>query len=166
MEQSLQISRTVRLDEEARQQLLQLWNAEYPAKLSFNSLLEFDAYLEKLEELKHFLLRNDAGTIHGWAFTFIREQEKWFAVILTGELQGKGWGRRMVEVLQQSEKVLNGWVIDHNNDLKLNGQSYTSPLKFYQKLGFEVLSEVRLELDKISAVKIRWLPSAGKENID
>jgi hypothetical protein len=51
---------------------------------------------------------------------------------------------------------LNGWVIDHNNDRKKNGLIYVSPLKFYEKCGFEIQNYMRLELDKISAVKIKW----------
>jgi hypothetical protein len=33
-------------------------------------------------------------------------------------------------------------------------------------LGFEVVKEVRLELDKISAVKIRWVASAGTKKAE
>jgi ribosomal protein S18 acetylase RimI-like enzyme len=166
MKEDLQIYRTVHLDKEARQQLLQLWNAEYPAKLAYNSLLEFDAYLEELSGPTYFLLKNDFGLIHGWGFTFEREDKKWFGVILSGAVQGQGWGRKMLDALKQSEKELNGWVIDHDNERKTNGQSYTSPLKFYEKLGFEVVKEVRLELDKISAVKIRWVASAGTKKAE
>ena len=62
----------------------------------------------------------------------------------------------MLDEIKNNEPVLNGWVIDHNNDKKKNGQQYISPLKFYEKCGFGILSDVRLELDKISAVKIKW----------
>ncbi|MFT4741942.1 MAG: hypothetical protein ACI9L9_002739, partial [Marivirga sp.] len=50
----------------------------------------------------------------------------------------------------------NGWVIDHSNERKSNGRLYISPLNFYLKNGFKKLSRNRLELDKISAVKIKW----------
>jgi GNAT superfamily N-acetyltransferase len=166
MKEDLQIYRTVHLDKGARQQLLQLWNAEYPAKLAYNSLLEFEGYLEELSCPTHFLLTNDSALIRGWAFTFEREDKKWFGVILSGAVQGQGWGRKMLDALKQSENELNGWVIDHNNERKINGQSYSSPLKFYEKLGFEVVKEVRLELDKISAVKIRWVASAGTKKAE
>lgn len=62
----------------------------------------------------------------------------------------------MLDKIKNNEKALNGWVIDHNNDKKKNGQHYISPLKFYEKCDFRVLSDIRLELDKISAVKIKW----------
>jgi hypothetical protein len=32
-----------------------------------------------------------------------------------------------------------------------------SPLGFYQKCDFEIIKTDRLELDKISAVKIKWI---------
>ena len=63
----------------------------------------------------------------------------------------------MVDELKQVEPILNGWVIDHNNDKKINGLTYFSPLKFYEKCGFEIQTDNRLELDKISAVKIKWV---------
>jgi hypothetical protein len=56
---------------------------------------------------------------------------------------------------------LNGWVIDHNNDKRKDGLIYISPLKFYEKCGFEIQSDIRLELDNISAVKIKW--TKGKQ---
>ena len=67
-----------------------------------------------------------------------------------------GLGRKMLDKIKQSEYVLNGWVIDHYNDKKKNGQTYTSPSSFYEKCDFEILKKERLELDKISAVKIKW----------
>jgi hypothetical protein len=59
----------------------------------------------------------------------------------------------MLDKLIQTELVLNDLVTDHNNDTKINGQQYSSLIKFYEKCGFEILNDVRLELDKISAVK-------------
>lgn len=156
MKEDLKILQTVELNEQAKKQVLDLWNNEYPEKLSYNNLTDFDNYLQNLSNLTHFLLSNDENKILGWALTFERDSEKWFAIILSEKIKGKGLGRRMLDKLKQEEKVLNGWVIDHNNDMKSNGQPYPSPLKFYEKCGFETLSKVRLELDKISAVKIKW----------
>ena len=83
--------------------------------------------------------------------------KKWFAIILSEKIKGKGFGRKMLDVLKQNETVLNGWVIEHNNDQKIIGKYYLSPLQFYGKCGFEILTTERLELDKISAVKIKWI---------
>ena len=94
--------------------------------------------------------------IKGWYFDFIRNNEKWFAIILDSKIQGKGYGTKLLELAKQKENVLNGWVIDHNRDKKKNGASYISPMNFYLKSGFEKLAKNRLESEKISAVKIIW----------
>lgn len=156
MIESLKIVQTTELNEQAKKQVFDLWNNEYPEKFSYNNLTDFDDYLQNLSNLTHFLLTSDESLILGWALTFDRENEKWFAIILSEKIKGKGLGRKMLEKLKQVEHVLNGWVIDHDNDKKTNGQLYASPLKFYEKCGFEILKEVRFELDKISAVKIKW----------
>ncbi|QLC65679.1 GNAT family N-acetyltransferase [Flavobacterium sp. LPB0248] len=156
MIENIEIIQTTELNEQAKKQVLDLWNREYPEKLSYNSLTEFDNYLQNLNNLKHFLLTSDIGLILGWALTFDRDNEKWFAIILSEKIKGNGLGRKMLDKIKNTELVLNGWVIDHNKDKKKNGQEYISPLKFYEKCGFRILKDVRLELDKISAVKIKW----------
>ena len=156
MTENLEIIQITELNEQAKKQVLDLWNSEYPEKLSYNSLTEFDDYLQNLTNQTHFLLTSGEDLILGWALTFDRDNEKWFAIILSEKVKGQGFGRKMLDELKQVEQILNGWVIDHNNDKIKNGQQYVSPLKFYEKCGFEIQSEVRLELDKISAVKIKW----------
>lgn len=156
MPENLKIITTTILSEEQKKQILDLWNREYPEKLCYNSLADFDEYFEKLTNHQHFLLTNNENKIKGWAFTFNRENEKWFAIILAEELQGKGFGRKMLDQLKEHESILNGWVIDHDNDLKKNGEFYQSPVKFYEKCDFEILNDERIELPKISAVKISW----------
>ena len=156
MTANFEIIQTTELNEQVKQQVLDLWNSEYPEKLAYNSLTEFDIYLLNLTNLKHFLLTNETNYIFGWAFTFDRDSEKWFAIILSEKIKGKGYGRKMLEKLKQEEPILNGWAIDHNNYMKKNGLIYVSPLKFYEKCGFEIQTDIRLELDTISAVKIKW----------
>lgn len=144
-----------RLDLEQKRQILQLWNNEYPEKLAYKNLEGFENYLEKLHNVNHFLL-TDNEEIHGWAITFMRDSEIWFAIILSGNIHGEGWGTKMLNELKQNKTELNGWVIDHNNDKKINGEFYKSPLEFYLKNEFKVLSDIRLELEIMSAVKIKW----------
>jgi hypothetical protein len=55
--------------------LYQLWNTEYPEKLSFQTIDCFD-YLTTLSKTKHYLLIDKQ--IKGWAFTFFRDDEDWF----------------------------------------------------------------------------------------
>jgi GNAT superfamily N-acetyltransferase len=156
MTENFKIIQSSELNEQSKQQLLDLWNNEYPEKISYNSLIEFDYYLQNLNNLNHFLLTDNSDIILGWAMVFDRDNEKWFAIILSEKLQRKGLGRKMLDELKQVEPILNGWVIDHNNDKKKNGLTYFTPLGFYKKNGFEIQTDIRLELDKISAVKIKW----------
>lgn len=152
----MKITTTNHLATEQKQQILQLWNNEYPEKLAYKNIEAFENYLEKLNKVNHVLLTDNKEKIHGWAITFVRDNETWFAIILSENLHGKGWGRKVLNELKQNKNELNGWVIDHNNDRKINGEFYKSPLEFYIKNEFEVLSDIRLELEIMSAVKIKW----------
>ncbi|MCD1116275.1 GNAT family N-acetyltransferase [Chryseobacterium turcicum] len=151
----MKISSTTFLNSEQKHQILHLWNNEYPEKLAYQNIDSFESYLEKLNEVNHFILA-DEDKIYGWAITFIREHETWFAIILSENLHGQGWGTKVLNELKQNKNELNGWVIDHSNDKKLNGNFYKSPLEFYIKNDFKVLSDTRLELEIMSAVKIKW----------
>lgn len=147
------------LNSDQKTSVLNLWNEEYPAQLSFKSVNEFNVYLSNLSYQKHYLLYNSTSETIGWGFEFVREQEKWFAIIVKGVCHGSGHGTRILDKLKDNNSVLNGWVIDHNRDLKLDGKNYPSPLEFYLKNHFKIISQVRLELEKISAVKIIWTES-------
>ena len=137
-------------------EVFELWNNEYPEKLSYKEKGEFDTYLKALKEQSHILLVDINKKIKGWYFDFKRENEKWFAIILDSEIHGKGLGTKILELAKEKENELNGWVIDHNRDKKKNGELYNSPLNFYLKNGFEKSVIDRLELKNISAVKIKW----------
>jgi len=136
--------------------ICQLWNAEYPEKLAYKSVAEFETYLNNLSNKKHYLLQDKSNEIYGWAITFIRENEKWFAIIINSKIQNQGFGQQLLNHLKSIENKLSGWVIDHNDDLKLDGLTYISPLSFYLRNGFSVCNEIRIESEKISAVKIVW----------
>jgi GNAT superfamily N-acetyltransferase len=140
-----------------KEALFQLWNNEYPEKLSYKNTDEFDMYLNSLSNTKHYLLIVDANEIKGWAFTFLREEEVWFAIIVDDQMQGKGKGSLLLEELKKGKNNLNGWVVDHDNDSKQNGEAYTSPLLFYIKNGFTICNGTRIENEKIAAVKINWI---------
>lgn len=139
-----------------KSQLLHLWNNEYPEQLAYKNREGLEQYLENLTAQNHFLLVDEEETVLGWSFTFNREKETWFAIIISERLQGKGFGTKMLNMLKENEHKLNAWVTDHNRDKKLNGDSYKSPLEFYKKCGFNIIPEERLELDIISAIKIKW----------
>ncbi len=145
------------LDPQEKQAVFKLWNLEYPKSLSYSKIEEFDRYLKGLENLRHLLIKDEENVILGWYSDFKREGEIWFAMILDASIQGKGIGTRLIKEAKKSHKILNGWVIDHNESLKFNGSFYRSPLEFYLKNDFKILKNARLELSTISAVKIMWL---------
>jgi len=70
--------------------------------------------------------------------------------------------------LKSENDILNGWVIDHKNDVKINGELYQSPLLFYEKNDFQIFPEYRLEIPILSAVKITWCKrqNASSETFD
>lgn len=152
----MKILQTPVLTLDQKQMLFELWNAEYPEKIGYAELSEFDNYLDGLSNCKHYLIVDDQNVILGWAFTFFREKEDWFGIIINSEIQGKGFGVFLLNELKKIKFVLNGWVVDHQNDLKQNKEPYLSPLFFYTKNGFIVEKDIRMENEKISAVKIRW----------
>ncbi|PKB16719.1 hypothetical protein [Flavobacterium sp. 5] len=152
----MKIIQTTVLTLEEKQCLFKLWNFEYPDKIVYSKISEFEDYLEKLSNQKHYLLINELNEILGWSFTFLRDNDNWFAIILNSNIHRKGYGTTLLQELKKNSLVLNGWVIDHQNEIKQNKETYISPLDFYTKNGFLVNQDVRIENDKISAVKIRW----------
>lgn len=152
----MKLIRTNQLTETQKLQIFEIWNNEYPAKIGYTDISQFEAYLEKLADQHHILVLDEDEKVKGWFFDFIREEDRWFAIILDSSLHGKGIGTKILDLAKSSNTVLNAWVTDHNTDLKKNGEYYQSPLQFYIKNGFEVLTDTRIETDILSAVKIRW----------
>ena len=152
----MKILQTTVLSLEQKQLLFELWNTEYPEKVGYKDVFEFQNYLDGLSNLKHYLLVDDLEQLFGWAFTFVREGEDWFGIIIDSNMQGRKFGTLLLHELKKNYSVLNGWATDHQNEVKRNNEPYLSPLGFYFKNGFIVNQNIRLENDKISAVKIRW----------
>lgn len=94
--------------------------------------------------------------IVGWACTFMRETEKWFAIIVDKSFQGKGAGSYLLNHMQEQETVLNGWVIENDVLTKPDGSAYNSPMSFYLKNGFRILNHIRLDTPQFTAVRIQW----------
>lgn len=136
--------------------LRKLWNDEYPAKLSCKTIEDFELYLSGLSSTKHYLLLDDSDKVNGWAFTFLREKENWFAIILDNQIQGKGNGSILINEIKKNNNSLNGWVIDQETEMKHNATLYKSPMLFYVKNGFTICSDIRIENEKMSGVKINW----------
>ena len=145
-----------KLSEQQKQEVYKLWNSEYPKNLQHQSITAFDTYLNNLTAQSHILIVSEKQQIIAWYFDFMREDERWFAIIIDSKSQGSGIGTKILDFAKKRTDELAGWVIDHNNDKMHNGETYASPLGFYLKNGFKLIPSTRLELEKISAVKIKW----------
>jgi GNAT superfamily N-acetyltransferase len=144
------------LTNEQKELICQLWNHEYPKKLAHENIIRFDEYLNSLTDAEHYLLFDESEKMNGWGIKFIRDNETWFAIIIDSKVHGEGLGTLLLDELKKANKELNGWVIDHEKDVKQNGEQYKSPIEFYKKNKFLVLEDSRIENEKISAIKINW----------
>ena len=150
----MDIKITTDLNAFEKNELMNLWNAVYPENLHYDSLENLDHYFNGLKGIQHYLMQDAALKIIAWAFTFYREEAKWFAILIDQSYQKKGIGSAMLNALKKKNSTLNGWVIDKDNYYLKNGENYFSPLPFYLKNNFVICEAIRLETDKISAVKI------------
>jgi hypothetical protein len=137
-------------------QIMAMWNKEYPLVIKLNSLEDFDKYLSSLIDQKHILIISDDKVVKGWYIDFIRDDERWFTLILDSEIQGKGYGRKLLSMGKEINSELNGWVIDSSNYRKENGEMYKSPTGFYEKNGFQILFDVKFKTEKLTTIKINW----------
>ena len=152
----MNITKTENLSKEQKQSIIRLWNAEYPAQIQHSGIDSFNEYLRPKGNLEHYLLTDEEENIKGWLATFIRDGEKWFALLVDSSEQKKGYGTRLLNEVKKFENEINGWAIDREKELKANGETYLPPIGFYLKNDFEVLNDVRLENETMSAVKIKW----------
>ncbi len=152
----MKITKTENLSEVQKQSIIRLWNAEYPAQIQHSGIDSFDDYLSMKGNLEHYLLTDTDENIKGWLATFMRDGEKWFALLVDSSEQKKGYGTQLLNEVKEFENEINGWAIDQNKDVKANGETYLSPIGFYLKNDFEILNDVRLETETVSAVKIKW----------
>ena len=152
----MKIVKCSELNSQQKASVLYLWNREFPIQLNLTPE-GFDHYLKSSTGQQHFLILDDANEIIGWAYTFDREEDRWFSILINSLYQKLGFGTMLINLLKEKETKLAGWVIDHPNDTKKNGDAYESPLKFYLKNDFIVCPDIRSRDEKISAVKIEWI---------
>jgi len=136
--------------------LFELWNSEFPKNLQYADIVELEKYISRLNDPVHILLTDENDKIKGWCAHFIRDDERWFLAILNSDIQGKKFGTQIIELAKQGNAELNGWIINSDEYIKANGESYKSPSDFYKKQGFQILEKVTLKTDQISAIKIKW----------
>lgn len=149
---------TKNLSREQKQQIIDIWNSEYPAKLSHTDLDSFEQYLQGLADKHHIILSDEQGTVKGWLVYFIRDDKRCFAMLLDASVQGRGWGSKFLDLAKKHNAELNGWVVDHNRELKQNGEPYRSPVGFYEKNEFQILSDTPVTFDDIDigGIRITW----------
>jgi len=144
----IKVNETVLLSIEQKAAIYRLWNNEYPAQLAYSAPAELDDYLDNVQNARHYFAFDAVRDIVGWAFSFEREGERWFAIIVDSTLHKTGVGTLLLSKLKENSTVLNGWVTDHERYTKADGSSYPSPIGFYLKNGFSVCDGVRLEIEK------------------
>lgn len=153
------ILETASLSDIQKSVVMQLWNKKYPAQLGYAHMDEFNQYLDALSDKVHYLGTDYGGRIIGWALSFTRNSERWFAIIIDRSAQGQGNGTAMLDALKGKGERLTGWASDHECYVRFDGTPYPSPLAFYLRHGFIVREDVRLDIEKLSTVRIEWRPS-------
>ena len=111
---SMKITKSTKLSGAQKDMICQLWNTEYPQNLAITATA-FDAFLESSASQTHFLILENERDLVGWAYTFDREGDRWFSIIISHAHQGKGLGHVLLNLIKEKENRLNGWVIDHPN---------------------------------------------------
>lgn len=134
--------------------LKELWNTEYPSCIQHKTITDFNAYLNTLQNVHHTLVKVN-GEVLGWYADFIRDNERWFLMLLNTKIQGKGIGKSLIKTASKNHKILNGWVVTDNNYPKHDGTLYKSPLGFYKKLGGIAFEEITLNSAVLKAIKIQ-----------
>lgn len=125
-------------------------------RISLNLKGRFPILLNDVQNFQHYLWEDENKNVLAWAVFFEKDEETRFSIIVDNKYQGQGWGKLLINQLIQDLDHFFGWVIDRDGDLKSNGQPYQSPLGFYQKLGFEILEDQRIDTEMLQAVKIHW----------
>ena len=148
----MEIIKTKNINSDQFQQIDQMWNDEYPIKLKDR----FGILLEGIENYNHYLIEQN-NSVLAWAVEFEKEKEKRFSIIVKNEYKGNGFGNLLINRLKRDLGEFYGWVIDHNDDLKLNGEHYKTPMPFYLNHGFEIMSDKRIDNEMIRAVLIKWV---------
>jgi GNAT superfamily N-acetyltransferase len=152
------------INENLAPELLQLWNSVYPVSVCYTNVEDFRKYLQNLQDPEHLVLKSQTGKVMAWGFTFHRENERWFGLLVQNEFQGTGLGSLLLEKMMESETQLSGWITDHDRSLKQTGEVYPSPMGFYLKHGFIAHPGIRLETDSLSALKMVWTRKSETQN--
>ncbi|WGH74169.1 GNAT family N-acetyltransferase [Tenacibaculum tangerinum] len=150
----MKFKETKQLNSSYKEQIRLLWNREYPSIIRHKKAKDFEEYLSKLKDKNHLLILEEENVL-GWYCDFIRQEERWFVMILGTKIQGKGIGKKIIESIKNRYKELNGWVVVDESYLKDNNEIYKSPIDFYKKQGFTIFENEKLDSSIINVVKIQ-----------
>ena len=151
----MEIIKSEILTPEQKEDIVNLWNREYPKDLSLAGVPAFDEYLDKLSD-KHYLLVTEQNRILGWLVYFIRDGERCFAMLLDPKVQSRGIGSALLNHAKEYNSDLIGWVIDTDKHFKNDGSHYKSPVSFYVKAGFQILRDKVTKKNGIDGIQVRW----------
>jgi GNAT superfamily N-acetyltransferase len=146
------IIQTKELSNSQVEQIDRAWNDEYPIKLNNR----FGILLNDAKSYMHYIIENEKQEVIAWGVMFEKEDERRFSILVVNKYKGQGLGKKLIEAFKKDYPIFYGWVIDHDNDVKANGEKYVSPLPFYLQLGFTILKEQRIDTEMISAVKVKF----------
>ncbi len=146
------ITKTTVLTQHQANQLNELWNNEYPLTLANR----FNILLDGVDHYMHYIIQDSNQTVMAWAVVFEKEQQMRFSIIVSDTHKNKGLGTLLINALKQDYTEFYGWVIDHDHAIKSNGSYYQSPMPFYIKQGFEILTDIRINTNMLQAVLIKW----------
>lgn len=145
---------TTILNDRQKKQLISLWNNEYPKAINYSDEEDFDSYLINLFDVNHTLIINKKQII-GWYADFLRDNQRWFFMILDSKFQRKGFGKQLLDKAKQNHKKMFGWAIPSDDYKKIDGTPYKSPISFYKKMGFDIFESEAMNSKELYAVKIR-----------
>lgn len=142
------------LSPEEKTDVFAIWNSAYPAQIAYTRMEDFENYLSSCPNPVHWLVKESSHVV-GWLCTFDRNGERWFALIVHPDHQKKNIGKRLLLHMQGIEKSVRGWMIAHDEYVRVDGELYLSPKGFYQRFGFKITDE-KMETQVLSTVKIVW----------
>jgi ribosomal protein S18 acetylase RimI-like enzyme len=98
-----------------------------------------------LNKVHHFLLAKEGEETLGFAsyehHYNQKKQTKIHKIYILPQTQGKGIGKVLIDFVESVAKE------NDSTALSLNVNRFNKALHFYQKLGFEIVEEVNIELD-------------------
>lgn len=118
-----------------------------PAQLEYmlDAFYSDSALRDNIEKGQEFILAKEADIVLGFAsFEHYYEEgntTKIHKIYILPETQGKGIGKLLIDSMTQFAKE------NHSTTLLLNVNRFNKALTFYQKLGFEIIQEIDIELE-------------------